>query len=385
MRASRERPGGEALRVLMVNTVSMATGGIATVMRNYAAHLPRDGLRLDIAAFLDVDAFLDGGAGGLDAGVYRLPDRNRHPVRYVAALARLVRKNGYDVVHANGNSATMAVEMLGALLGGARVRIVHRHSSSCKYGRLDRLLSPFMLAWANVRLACSREAGEAMFGGRPFEIVRNASDLSRFRYDPETRRRVRREMGAADGGTLVGAVAMFDPVKNHAFLLEAFAAALRENPGMKLALIGDGPLRPEIEAAIARLGIGGSVVLTGRVRDVPERMQALDALALPSSYEGFPNAVVEAQASGLPALVSDAVTRDCDMTGRVTFLPLESDAWAGAMARAARAEGPDREAACALGAERLRAGGYDIRTEARRLGALYADAAKKYIPERETR
>ena len=115
-------------------------------------------------------------------------------------------------------------------------------------------------------------------------------------------------------------------------------------------------------------GKADCVTLTGEVPDVPDRLQAMDAMALPSLFEGFPNVLVEWQLAGLPALVSDAVTRECDLTGLLRYLPLDEEAWAEALAGLSTV---DREAASRDGAEQVARRGYDVRVEAARLKGRY--------------
>jgi glycosyltransferase involved in cell wall biosynthesis len=125
-----------------------------------------------------------------------------------------------------------------------------------------------------------------------------------------------------------------------------------------------------LERQATRLGLGDSVIFAGPVRDVPDRMRAADALVLPSLYEGFPNVLVEAQLSGLPALVSDRVTRDCDMTGLVTYLPLDEAVWAEAMAKAAPI---DRAAASRSARGAIAERGFDIHVAAAALRRRYEE------------
>ena len=248
------------------------------------------------------------------------------------------------------------------------MRIAHSHNTQCTYRLLHRLLWPGMMLLANARFACGREAGEWLFHRHSFEIIPNASDAALFGFDAAARTRERERLGVGADCALVGVVAGFTGIKNHAFLLEAFARALETRSDLRLALVGDGPLRPQIEADIDRLGLRERVVMTGSIPDAAACMQAFDALALPSLAEGFPNVLVEAQLSGLPALVSDVVTRDCDMTGLLRFIPLEVDCWRDALVALAPV---DREQASAAGCRRAEERGYEIRGAAQRLRALY--------------
>ena len=364
------RTGEDAkpLRVLIVNATETGFNGQTMFILKYLRHMPMDGMDVGYVAVNDPPADMRAQLEALGVRVHVLSQRNRRPLSYVRALAGLVRREGCDVVHVHGNSATLAVEMLAAKLGGARTRIAHSHNTYCTHPRLNRLLNPLFQALTNARMACGVEAGRWMFGDRPFDVVPIASDPAQYRFDADRRQAARRAMSLDDGDVLLGIVALLSPFKNHAFLLQAFAAARHRNPRLKLAIIGEGPLRGELEAAVARMRLSGAVFLTGNVSDVPDRLQAMDMMVLPSLYEGFPNVLVEAQIAGLPVLVSDRVTRDCDITGLLTYLPLEAEAWAAAMAEA----GPcDRAANSALGCARLAERGYDVRVEAAKLRARY--------------
>ena len=163
-----------------------------------------------------------------------------------------------------------------------------------------------------------------------------------------------------------GCVAGFAPAKNHLFLLEAFARARR--PDARLVLVGDGALRAEAEARASALGIAGRVRFTGARADVARLLQGMDAMLLPSRFEGFPLVALEWQCAGLPAWLSDAVTRDCALTGQVRFLPLEADRWAEAIERARPADRARRSAEGVEAVERAAMGWR--RPRARSSGAI---------------
>ena len=355
------------VRLLFVNTVRPGYDGLTMFTLKLLRAMDLSGMAAGYVFIAEPPEPIRKELEALGIRVYILP-RNGNPPRYVLALARLIRREKYGIVHAHGNSATLAVEMVAALLGGAKVRIAHSHNTATTFPGLNLLLNPLFQLLTTARMACGREAGRWLFGNRPFEVVPVASDPRDYRIDAACRSKMRKEMGIGDEEILIGCVAILAPAKNHLFLLDAFSRARRENPRLRLALIGDGELRGEIESAAAALG--GAVTLTGGVSDVPARMQALDALVLPSLHEGFPNVLVEAQMAGLPALVSENVTRDCDLTGLLTFLPLDGDLWAKAMAALAPI---DRESASAHGCAMAAEKGFDARREAAKLRKRYEE------------
>lgn len=355
------------MRLLLVNTVATARNGQTMFLLKYLRAMDLSDMEVGYVAAGSVDDQIRREFEAAGARVYHLPMRNRRPMAYMKALTGVIRQGRYDIVHANGNSATLFWEMLAARVCGVRVRIAHSHNTHCVHQAMHRLLYWPMQLLTSHPMACGEEAGRWLFGRRPFEIVNNASDPEEFRYSPEKRQVMREKMGLGDR-IAIGCVAGMNAQKNHGFLLEAFARAHQRNGWLQLILIGDGKLRPEIERQIRKLALEECVTLTGAVSDVPDRLQAMDAMALPSLYEGFPNVLVEWQLAGLPSLVSDAVTAECAMTGLLRYLPLEQSVWADALAGICLV---DRAVASAEGIRAAADRGYDVRVEAQKLKARY--------------
>jgi len=364
------------IRLLLVNTVASDFNGQMMFILKYLRAMDRSGMAIGFVSKSEPVPGIRGALEALGVRIHPTPPRNRRIPAYYRALKGIIRENGYNIVHVHGSSGTMAVEMLAARHAGVPARIVHSHNTFTTHPRIHRLLLPALLRAANVRMACGTEAGRWLFGELPFEVVPIASDPDAFAFDPARRAAARANLNIDREDCLVGMVGLLTEVKNPRFLLEAFARARARRPALKLALIGDGPLRQSLEDAVADLGLGDAVRFTGVVQDVPDRMLALDALAMPSLYEGFPNVLVEAQLSGLPALVSDRVTRDCDMTGLLTYLPLESGIWTDALAGFE----PNARAGASIRArEAIRERGYDIHTAAANLRIRYRQLAEGQI------
>jgi len=366
------------LKVLMINTVPMRYEGITMVMLNYARNMDRDGLQLDFLANNDVESSIRRELAGMGCGLHVLRNRNRRPLRYVLRLARLIRQNGYEVVHAHGNSCTLAVEMLAARLGGAKVRCAHSHNTKCSSPRLSRRLRPFFERLCTHGFACGTAAGQWLFGERPFVVLNNGTDGKRYGFDAAARTAFREALGIG-GRTAIGHVANFNPQKNHAFLIDVFEEVHRRDPDPVLVLVGDGSCRGEIGERVRQKGLEDSVIFTGTSREIPQILSAMDFMVLPSLFEGLPNVLIEWQASGLRSLVADTVTPECRVTDLVEFLPLKPQVWVEAIL-GMRVRAEDREADSERAARQIAAAGYDIRENAARLRRLYFEYAGRPLP-----
>ena len=161
-------------------------------------------------------------------------------------------------------------------------------------------------------------------------------------------------------------------VKNHDFVVKIFAELHRRQPDSVLLLVGDGELRPAVEAQVKEAGLTGAVRFLGNISDVPDKMVLADVLLFPSKYEGFPTVLLEAQAAGLECFVSDTITPEVRLTGRVHPLPLTSSAaeWADAVLSAPRSA--DRAADNAAVRQK-----YDVSVVTKRLMELYTGPLPK--------
>jgi glycosyltransferase involved in cell wall biosynthesis len=138
------------------------------------------------------------------------------------------------------------------------------------------------------------------------DVIRNGIDTVRFRPSPQDRTDVRAELSINGDEFLAIMVARLDPVKDHQTALRAAALAAARTPGLRLAIVGDGPERASIEEATRRQGLENRILMLGMRRDVPRLLAAADALLLTSVSEGIPLTVIEAMASGLPVISTRA-------------------------------------------------------------------------------
>ncbi|MCR4780297.1 MAG: glycosyltransferase family 1 protein [Ruminiclostridium sp.] len=349
--------------------------GVEAVMNNYYRSIDRSVYQFDY--FIEADGACEPPEElkALGARYFVLPPY-RHIFRYIKVLKRYLRENRYPIVH-SGMNALSVFPLYAAWAAGVPVRINHNHSTAgkgeAKRNAVKYLLRPFAKLFATHYAACSRYAGEWLFGKRAsakgkVTIFNNAIDAARFRFDPAVRSEVRRELGIEDKFVL-GHVGRFCCQKNHEFLLEVFRELHEREPDSVLLLVGTGELRGRTEARASELGLAGAVIFMGVRNDVHRLYQAMDAFALPSLYEGLPLVGVEAQAAGLPCVISDRMTKDTVIIGSTKIVPLAEGPgkWAERILEMRTTERRDTSAA-------IKSAGFDITDEVKKLEAYYASA-----------
>lgn len=353
------------IRILHVVTY-MGRGGLETMLMNYYRHMDRSRVQFDFLVHREFEADYDAEILALGGKIYRLPPLNPVSKAYLDGLdAFFAAHPEYRIVHCHLDCMA-AIPLKAAKKHGVPVRIAHAHSSSQTKDKkylLKLLFKRGIPRYATELFACSRAAGEWMFGGQRFQVLNNAIDSARYVYGPEAAQQMRAALSIPDDALVVGHVGRFDPPKNHEFLLRIFAG-LPENT--RLLLVGNGQLRQAAEDQARELGISGRVIFTGIRSDVDRLLQAMDVFVFPSLYEGLPVSLIEAQAAGLPCLISDKVPIECKKTDLVYQIPLSAgeDAWAKAVQIAAATARGDTSA-------QIREAGFDIVSNARWLQEFY--------------
>lgn len=357
------------MKILVVNTVATAKNGITNVIFNYINAIKNKSIVFDLVAINDVDAVYEDMITQTGGRVYTFYRNNI--LLYVYRLSRIIRENKYDIVHIHGNSHTLCLELLAAIIGGCQVRIIHAHSTSCISVKLHNLLyTPFNMMCTH-RLACSQGAGKFMFESEPFTIINNGVDVSKYAYDEQKRKELRSLLRITDDKLLIGHVGYFLALKNHDFIIKVFSQLVSKNDRYRLVLIGDGALRSNVENQVKTLGLEEKVYFTGNIDNVSDYLNAIDLIIMPSIYEGLPLTLIEQQANGLNCVVSDNITNEVDKTGNVMFLPLEKGAAQWADIIAGMNNTADRVLTSRNAIMHIENAGYSIEKEAIKLSQLY--------------
>lgn len=284
----------------------------------------------------------------------------------MAGLYRVIKKNGYRIVHVHRNSASLVMDCFIARLCGVPVVIGHSHNTSCNIKWQHYLFKPFANLFVTDRFACSAEAGKWIFGNRSdVTVINNAIDSKKYHFDADIRNTYRKELGI-ENRYCVGFVGRLHHQKNLFRFLDICAVIKEKKKDAVFVLVGEGPQEAELKQYAKELGIDRETMFLGRREDVPALMMAFDVLLFPSLYEGLALVPVEAQATGLPCVISDEVPAiDLLNTLKQVRLAETDDVWADCVLEAVQLNNR-RDAK-----EMIIEGGYDIRNEAAKLQEFY--------------
>lgn len=311
------------LRILHV-VGGMNRGGVETWLMHILRNIDRDRFQMDFLVHTDQPCPYDDEARSLGCQIIPCLSPSK-PWLYARNFKRILREEGpYDIVHSHVHHFSGYVLWL-AKQAGVPIRIAHSHSGTSEVDAhvsfLRRIYLNLMKGaisrYATTGLAASCLAGPSLFGqdwskDPRWRVLYCGVDLTPFKT-PVDGLVLRRELGIPDDAFVMGHVGRFIEVKNHLFLLEIAAAVVQKEPLTRLLLVGDGSLRPVIEAKIQQMGLTPYVILAGARSDVPQLMQSvMDVFLLPSFYEGLPVVGMEAQAAGIPLILSDVITKELD-------------------------------------------------------------------------
>lgn len=306
-------------------------GGVESVIMNYYRHIDRDKVQFDFICDEDSTNIPYDEIENLGGHVILCPPYQKL-AKYLKFLKQLFREKKYRIVHSNINTLSV-FPLYAAKKAGVPVRIAHSHSTSnpreWKKNLMKNALRPFSKVWATDYFACSELAGRYLFGDKAFDrgevkIIWNAIDVEKFKFDPEARKKLRKEIGIADDDFVIGHIGRFVEQKNHSFLIDVFAEVKKKKKNAKLVLVGQGPLREEIEQKVKDLGLEKDVFLLGQRSDTNKLYSVFDVFCLPSLYEGLPVVGVEAQANGVPCVFSDRIAGEAVVNRNVEFVGIEN-------------------------------------------------------------
>lgn len=328
------------IKILVVDTVDMDINGMTTVVMNIFRNINPKKFSMDFVVNHYINSNIHKEITGKDARVFVL-NRKKNPLWYFVTLIRIVRRNNYEVIHVHGNSATMAIDLLAAKLGGCKKRIAHAHSTQCTYKKMNQVLHPLFEWCCTERLACSQKAGKWLYNGEHFTVIQNALNLEKYKLNTGKRFIIREQLGLDKSDCLIGHVGVINRSKNQLFAVQVLRyLLLQKNKNYHMIFVGketdeDKGYKKELEAYIIQNGLKENVTFYGVTEDVVGVMSAMDLFLFPSIHEGLGIVMIEAQLLQLPVIASANVPREAKISEYCEFIDLEQplEIWSEAVER----------------------------------------------------
>ncbi|MDO4443471.1 MAG: glycosyltransferase family 1 protein [Slackia sp.] len=362
---------------------AMNRGGAETIVMNLYRCIDRTKIQFDFLVGTDEECDYDREIRELGGCIYSLPRFTGTNYRaYKKACRDFFRSHRYPIVHGHiGSSA--AIYLSEAKKAGA-FAIAHSHAQHFPLSPGEiafRMLSFPTRFIADYFIACSQQAGLDRYGRKiaesaRYHILKNGIDSASYRFDEQTRKRIRDELSIPNDALVYGHVGRFDPIKNHVFLIDVFEATLEKKPDAFLVLAGREDAARSIRKRCENDGIQDKVRFLGLREDICHVLSAMDVFIFPSFKEGLPMATIEAQASGLPCLISTGVPSLAQVGDRTDFLPLSAGARAWSDAAIEKFE-DGRSVDRANAVDDIRNAGFDIDASTAWLQDFYLDIAEK--------
>lgn len=323
----------------------MLRGGIQTFVIENMKHMDRDKVQIDYLLLDDgVKYELEDTLKEMGSNVYKLNGVwLRKPTDYFNYFKKIdsffKEHHDYKVVHLHSSSKNFYV-LKSAKKYGIPVRIAHSHnigfqSKSKLQIMIGNLCKPLLKKYATDYFACSEIAGEWLFGKKEVQknnvkVIHNAVDLQKFKFNEDTRNKIRKELGIEDK-LVIGHVGRFTTQKNHTFLIDIFNEIHKKNSNSVLMLVGTGEKEAEIHEKVKNLGLEENVLFVGFKNNVNEYMWAMDLFVFPSLFEGLGLVLIEAQATGMKCFTSkDVVPEEAKVSSLLQYISLNDSAklWA---------------------------------------------------------
>jgi len=318
------------LRVLHV-LAGMNLGGAETFIMNVYRNIDRTKVQFDFILFRKEECEFNSEIRELGGKIYWIPRYNgKNHFKFKKAWNNFFKTHPtYKVIHGHVRSTASIYLKIAKKYG--LTTIAHSHSSSSRGKLIDRFIKKLfqfqIRIIANYFFSCSNEAGKWLFGKKVvnkenYKLIKNAIEADKFIYNNISRDNTRNAL-KIQHNFVIGHIGSFTYPKNHDFLINVFKEVHNRQGNAILLLIGDGELRSSIEEKIKDYNLTGNVILTGVRSDIPDLLQAMDVFVFPSLFEGLGIVAIEAQAAGLPCIVSDVLPQEAFVTNLIQKVSLK--------------------------------------------------------------
>lgn len=308
---------------------SMNAGGAETFLMKVYRNIDKTKYQFDFCVNSKAKGFYDKEIEDLGGFIYRIPCKSENLKLFKKELKNIIVKNEYEYVLRITANAAGLMDLKIAKKLGVKKCIARSSNSNCEKGIKNvishKLGKVLYLKYVDVAIAPSKLAADYTFGNfdsNRVSIVHNALNFYDYKYSKFDRVSIRKEFNLQDNAIVFGNIGRFMIQKNHEFLINVFEKIHEQNKDTYLMLVGIGELESKIQNLVVSKGLEKYVLFIGIRSDIPKILSSMDLLIMPSLYEGMPNTVIEAQANGLPCVISDTITKEANITGLVKYVSL---------------------------------------------------------------
>lgn len=364
-------------RILVYGLVASKTfGGIGSFLTEMNRHMSGntvfdyviEGLECSIQDRIEA-------AGGK---IYYISNRIKNPIKNINENKKLLKdlRNTHDTVYFNLSTLGWIEPIKIAISLGYRV-VTHSHNSrllvnDAKHRIIYRINKARLSRFNVIRLSCSKKATEYMYSpDNKVQFIHNAVDIDAFKFNRNEQLEVRNELNIPDNTKIIGFVGRLVDQKNVLFLPDILNSVVKHSDvDVVMIVLGEGYLKNQLLEKVKQYNLQNHFLFLGDHADIYRYYHAMDVFILPSLFEGLPIVMVEAQVSGLSCIVSDVITSESNISGNVTFLPInDASIWGEVVSDKLNDKNTNRE----LMSEKLKDSYFDINHEALRLESILTD------------
>lgn len=361
------------VRVLHVIT-GMGSGGAESYIMNMYRNIDNTKVQFDFL-LRSTEVIYEDEIKKMGGRIFYTAEFPRHIFKNRRETREFLKNHKYDIIHIHGNALIYMTALKYAKKFGIKCRIMHSHNIDTKvpvYRIVHKWNKLFIKNWATDYFACSTAAGEWMFNS-DFILKNNAVDTTKFSPDDRIKADIRQELGIEDK-FVIGHIGRFIGAKNHPFLIKIFNEYHKKNPDSVLLLIGSGSLEDSVRNLVKDYKLENAVKFLGVRNDMYRVLQSFDVMLFPSIHEGLPVSIVEAQAAGVPCIISSNITKEVVLSPLVKQVNLEDsiDKWIDTVDSFKNAEIDQN-----VVTEGLIKAGFDSKTAAQELQSFYLSQAEK--------
>lgn len=357
-------------------------GGVESFIMNATGMIDPSRVSFDYIVNTDVVAYEEELAGR-GSKIIHVPMRAKHPIAFTRVVDRFFSENAhkYDAIWVNVCSLANIDYLRYAKKYGIPKRIIHCHNSQNMDSKLRGMLHEHnkkrITEYATDYWSCSDEAsawfyGDAIRNLSTYKVINNAIDPQKFAFNRTIREKMRESL-KIDDAFLIGNVGRLHKQKNQCFLIDAFRLLHEHIPNARLVIAGQGELRGQLQKKIDDCGLNEEIILLGELTNTADFYQALDLFAFPSLYEGLSIALLEAQANGLPSIISTGNPQNAVVNSNVHRIAIDDAAkWADLMRHELTHEGRIQTSE-----NRIIGSDFDINTQSSFMETFFEKAGKR--------